>query len=45
VRFRERLAGGLGGLQSELDDVVDGTGVAAGAGGDQAEQIVRDLGT
>ena len=44
VCLRQRLAGGLRRLQGELDDVVDGARVAAGASGDEPEQVVGDLG-
>jgi hypothetical protein len=44
VCLREWLAGGLRCLQGELDDVVDGTRITAGASGNEPEQVVGDLG-
>ena len=44
VRLRERFAGRLRGLQGQLDDVVDGACVTAGASGDEPEQVVGNLG-
>ena len=39
--LRQRLAGGLRCLQGELDDVVDGTRVTAGASGDELGRARR----